>query len=179
MLGLRQYKPDDAKTILSWCKDEDTFRKWTSDRYDLFPITETNMNKKYVDCNGDCVEKDNFYPMTAFDESGAVGHLIMRYTDDKKRVLRLGFVIVDDSKRGKGYGKGMIQLALKYAFEIFGAEKVTIGVFENNLSAFHCYKSAGFEEVETKEKEKCCVLGEEWSILELEMNKSHYETLNK
>ena len=179
MLGLRQYKPDDAKTILSWCKDEDTFRKWTSDRYDSFPITETDMNKKYVDCNGDCVEKDNFYPMTAFDESGAVGHLIMRYTDDKKRVLRLGFVIVDDLKRGKGYGKGIIQLALKYAFEIFGAEKVTIGVFENNLSAFHCYKSAGFEEVETNEKEKCCVLGEEWSILELEMNKSHYETLNK
>lgn len=49
--------------------------------------------------------------------------------------LRLGFVIVDDTKRGKGYGKEMLSLAVKYAFEIFKAEKLTIGVFANNPSA--------------------------------------------
>ena len=70
----------------------------------------------------------------------------MRFTDKEKAVLRLGFVIVDDSKRGKGYGKEMIRLALKYAFEIMKVEKVTIGVFENNASAYHCYQSVGFRE---------------------------------
>ena len=77
MLRLRTYKPVDAKTILTWCKDEISFRKWTSDRYDSYPITAEDMNRKYVDFNGDCVELDNFFPMTAFDESGVVGHLIM------------------------------------------------------------------------------------------------------
>ena len=72
MLRLRTYKACDAKTILTWCKDEISFRKWTSDRYESFPITEEEMNRKYIDCNGDCAESDNFYPMTAFDESGAV-----------------------------------------------------------------------------------------------------------
>ena len=38
MLGLRPYKSSDAKQILTWCKDEVTFRKWTSDRYPSFPI---------------------------------------------------------------------------------------------------------------------------------------------
>jgi len=39
MLKLRPYKPCDAETIVSWCKDEESFRRWTSDRYDSFPIT--------------------------------------------------------------------------------------------------------------------------------------------
>jgi len=55
---------------------------------------------------------DNFFRMTAFDETGVVGHLIMRFTDEEKKVLRFGFVIVDDSKQAKGYGKEMMQLAI-------------------------------------------------------------------
>ncbi len=168
MLGLRPYKSCDAKTIVTWCKDEVLFRKWTSDRYDTFPITEDDMNKKYIDCNGDCPEPDNFYPMTAFDESGIVGHLIMRFTDEEKKTLRFGFVIVDDSKRGKGYGKEMIRLSLKYAFDILKADKVTIGVFENNPSAYNCYKAAGFKDVPLDEPEYYSVFGEKWKCLELE-----------
>lgn len=45
MLRLRPYKNCDAKTIISWCKDEEAFRKWTADRYETFPITEKDMKK--------------------------------------------------------------------------------------------------------------------------------------
>ena len=45
MLRLRPYKNCDAKTIISWCKDEVSFRKWTADRYETFPITEKDMKK--------------------------------------------------------------------------------------------------------------------------------------
>lgn len=173
MLRLRPYKMNDAGTILSWCKDANAFRKWTADRYESFPITEADMNKKYIDDNGDCREADNFYPMTAFDESGIVGHLIMRFTDDEKRELRFGFVIVDDTKRGMGYGKEMIALSLKYAFEIFMADRVTIGVFENNMPAYWCYRSAGFQDVETEET-VCEIFSEKWKILELEYLKENY-----
>ena len=61
-----------------------------------------------MDRNGDCLEPDNFYPMTAFDETGIAGHLIMRFTDAEKTVLRFGFVIVDEAKRGRGYGKALM-----------------------------------------------------------------------
>ncbi|MBP3475856.1 MAG: GNAT family N-acetyltransferase [Lachnospiraceae bacterium] len=173
MLRLRPYKISDAKTIITWCKDETAFRKWTSDRYENFPITEIDINKKYIDNNGDCMEPDNFYPMTAFDESGIVGHLIMRFTDEKKTVLRFGFVIVDDTKRGKGYGKEMISLSFKFAFEILKADRVTIGVFENNMPAYYCYKAAGFKDVEAEEM-ICELFGEKWKVLELELTKEEY-----
>lgn len=173
MLRLRPYKISDAKSIVTWCKDEMTLRKWTSDRYESFPITEDDMNKKYMDDNGDCIEPDNFYPMTAFDENGIAGHLIMRFTDEKKTVLRLGFVIVNDERRGMGYGKEMIRLSFKYAFEILKVDKVTIGVFENNMPAYYCYKAAGFKDVETEEI-TCEIFGEKWRILELEITKEEY-----
>lgn len=173
MLRLRPYKTSDAGTIIAWCKDEEVFRKWTSDRYESFPITEEDMNRKYIDNNGDCAEPDNFYPMTAFDEDGIAGHLIMRFTDEKRTVLRLGFVIVDDAKRGLGYGKEMVALSLKYAFEIFKAQKVTIGAFDNNLPAYYCYKRAGFKDAEGEE-EVYEIFGEKWKVLELELSKEDY-----
>ena len=80
-MRLRPYKSADAEVILSWVRDEDTFRKWSTDRYDHYPITPADMNYKYFGCNGDCPEADNFYPMTAVDANGPVGHLILRYTN--------------------------------------------------------------------------------------------------
>ena len=169
-IRLRPYKKCDAKEIVTWCKDETAFRKWSSDRFESFPITEDDMNRKYMEYNGDCMDLDNFYPMTAFDETGIVGHLIMRFTDTKKQVLRFGFVIVDDKKRGRGYGKEMLILAQKYAFEILKVKKVTLGVFENNPSAYYCYRAAGFKEVNTETEEYYEIAGEKWRCIEMEVS---------
>ena len=168
MLRLRPYKPSDAETILKWIREEDAFRKWSTDRYPHYPITAADMNHKYMDCNGDCTDPDNFYPMTAFDDNGIVGHLIMRFTDAKKTALRFGFVIVDDSKRGLGYGKQMLKLALAFAFDILKIQKVTLGVLENNPGAYHCYKASGFKDVPMDEPEYYHLMGEDVKCLELE-----------
>lgn len=177
MLRLRPYKKCDAGCIVSWIKDEGAFRKWSSDRFKSFPITAADINEKYSDCNGDCPESDNFYPMTAFDESGVVGHLIMRFTDIEKNTLRFGFVIVDDCKRGIGCGKQMLQLALEYAFKILKVKTVTLGVLENNLPAYYCYKSVGFKDVKTDKFEYYEIFGERWKCLELKMDFSDYENI--
>ncbi|MBD5462174.1 MAG: GNAT family N-acetyltransferase [Lachnospiraceae bacterium] len=169
-LRLRPYKTCDAKTIVTWIHDEISLRKWSADRYEAFPVTEEDMNKKYMECNGDCSKRDDFYPMTAFDESGVVGHLIMRFTDEEKQVLRFGFVIVDDAKRGKGYGKQMLLLAIKYAFDILKAAKVTLGVFENNEAAYYCYKAAGFKEIALEKEEYYSILGQKWKCIEMEID---------
>lgn len=170
-LIIRPYKPQDAEAIVSWIKDERAFRKWSSDRYGVYPITAEDINYKYLKCNGDCEEPDNFYPITAVDANGPVGHLILRYTNKKKTIIRLGFIIDDDSKRGMGYGKRMIQMAMQYAFDMLKAEKITLGVFDNNPSAYYCYKAAGFKEIPMKEDVVFEILGEKWKCIELEINK--------
>lgn len=174
-IRLRPYKPCDGARILSWIRDEDTFRKWSADRYPHYPITAADMNHKYLDCNGDCPEGDNFFPMTAWDDSGIVGHLILRFTDDRKTSLRFGFVIVDDAKRGMGYGKKMLQLALKYAFEILKVQRVTLGVLENNPGAYHCYKAAGFRDAAVEKPVYYRFPGGMVKCLELELLAAEYE----
>ena len=169
-MKLRPYKAGDARTITSWIKDETALRKWSSDRYGAYPITAQDINYKYLECNGDCTEPDNFYPMTAVDGDDVVGHLILRYTNPEKTVIRLGFIIVDDSKRGKGYGKKMIQMAIKYAFDMLKARKITLGVFDNNPSAYYCYKAAGFKEIIMEQPCIYEILGEKWNCIEMEVD---------
>ena len=63
-------------------------------------------------------------------ENGVVGHLIMRYTDEKQTVLRLGFVIVDDSK--------MIRKLLRNILEAEGY--CVVAEASNGLEAIDAYK---------------------------------------
>lgn len=69
------------------------------------------------------------------------------------------------TERGRGYGKEMLRLAIKYAFEILKVEKITLGVFENNMSAYHCYKSVGFQDVELEADEYYHVMDEDWKCV--------------
>ena len=99
----------------------------------MYSISAETVDNKYLKDNGDCKEEDNFYPWIAFtDEDGVIGHFIMRYIHGDNKVLRFGWVIVDDSIRGKGYGTSMLRTGLDYAFNILGVHTVTIGVFEHN-----------------------------------------------
>ena len=168
VLRLRPYKHRDSELIASWLKDEDIFWKWGGDRFDGFPVSAEDIDRKYSEMNGDCEEYDNFYPLMAYGKDGPVGHFIIRYINGNPEVLRFGWVVVDDSKRGRGYGKRMLQLGLDYAFKILKAKKVTIGVYENNAAAFGCYKSLGFKEAPDKAPVIHNIKGREWKVIELE-----------
>lgn len=135
-MHLRPFCPIDAEIILSWCKDKHSFRLWSADRYDDFPAQPEDMMKQY--------EGDNMHPLTAIIDDEIVGHILLRYPTDDRSIIRFGFIIVDDTKRGQGYGKQMLRLAIDYAHWELGANRITLGVFCENLSALECYKSVGF-----------------------------------
>lgn len=164
MLMLRPYKSCDAQAIAKWVQDKDVFMMWGGERFGDYPITAKIIDQKYRADNGDCAEPDNFYPWTAFDDNGVVGHFIMRYINGDHKVIRFGWVVVDSAVRGKGYGTEMLRLGMKYAFEILGAEKVTIGVYENNTPAHTCYQKVGFVDVGV-------VKDASYNMIEMEINK--------
>ncbi len=141
---LRPYKPCDAVKIVSWCRDEDTFLRWGGAHIGDYPLTADVLDEKYQRDNGGCVEADNFYPFTAAEDGKPVGSFILRYLHGDPKVLRIGWVIVDETLRGRGYGKSMLSLALRLGFEIMDARVVTIGVYEENIPARRCYEAAGF-----------------------------------
>lgn len=166
MLRLRPYKACDAQTITSWIKSEFAFRQWCADRYKTYPLTAEAMNRYY----GSEQENDRIWGMTAFDDAGVVGHFTMRFPHAGSfNEVRLGFVIVDDQKRGRGYGKEMISLAVRYAFDFVKANKVSLGVFENNRPALQCYRACGFDIVRRDPPESYLCMGEVWNCIEMEI----------
>lgn len=137
---LRPFKNEDAPTILSWIKDEHTFHLWSADRYKQFPATPEEMVEQY--------KSDTMYPMTACNEDGEIlGHILLRYRDKENGEVRLGFIIINDAMRGRGYGKAMIQEAINLAQKDLQAKRISLGVFLENEAAFQCYTSAGFTPV--------------------------------
>ena len=158
MMTLRPFNIIDAPTILSWCKDKHAFRLWSADRYKDFPAKSEEMLEQY--------KGENMFPLTAVEGEVIVGHILLRFASEDKSVIRFGFVIVDDSKRGKGYGKQMLRLAIDYAKQELGAQKITLGVFCDNLSAFECYKSVGFRIIGT---DSYPIDREEWKGIEMEL----------
>ena len=157
-MTLRPFNPNDAETIQSWCKDKHAFQLWSADRYKDFPAQPEEMMEQY--------EGGNMYPLTAVIDDIIVGHILLRFPSEDKSVIRFGFVIVDDSKRGLGYGKQLLRLAIDYAKRELGAQKITLGVFCDNLSAIECYKSAGFCITGT---DSYPIDGEKWKGFEMEM----------
>ena len=140
-------------------------RQWCADRYEHYPVTPDDMNsyhKQYIDGH-------NSVALTMVDDEEEIGYVTLRVPDDDLLEQRIGFVIVDDSKRGRGLGKTLVSMAVKYAFETLGATKVSLGVFENNPSAIHCYESAGFHRVSLSETESYECLGETWNCIEMEL----------
>lgn len=166
-LTIRPYQSSDAALITSWLKSEYLMRQWCADRYERYPVTPEEMNT-YHERN---IDGQRSLALTMTDSDDIVGYITLRIPADDPTEQRLGFVIVDDSKRGRGLGKTLVSMAIKYAFETLGAMKVSLGVFENNPSAIHCYEASGFHHVLRHDTESYECLGETWNCIEMEQHK--------
>ena len=165
-MHLRKFLPVDAQTILSWISNEREFRMWSADRFGDYPITPSDLVAHYDECSS----SGTFFPLTAVDENDIVlGHLILRYVNEKKNEVRFGFVIVDNKTRNRGVGRNMLELAKSYAFDVLHAEKLSLAVFENNLPALKCYKAAGFCEL-NKSNEAYIIFDEKWNCVEMSIS---------
>ena len=129
-----------------------------------FPLTPERLEEAL--CGR--IDNDRYFPFVAVDDGAVVVFFILCQPGDCDEELRFGFVIVSPQIRGKSYGKKMLEFGKKFAFEIYGAKKLGLGVFENNPAALYCYKAAGFKETGIIEKYK--LNDEEWLCIEMEMN---------
>lgn len=141
-MRIRPYIPDkDYESVSTWIGDERTHAFWCANLLP-YPITAESFHDLLAKNARDWT--DSAYVATE-DNGQAVGFFCYSInTNDNIGFLK--FVIVDNTKRGKGYGKEMLRLALQYAFQITGAEAVQLNVFHENAAAKHCYEKVGFVE---------------------------------
>ena len=144
-MRLRPYNSQyDFDAIKDWIGDERTHAMWCGNRIP-FPMEHESFDRvlcEHFEKYGDC-------PFVASDDSGKVMGFFCYCTDSRADIGFLRFVMVDPLIRGKGIGREMILLAVRYAFDIAKAQAVQLCVFPENEKAKRCYLSAGFREIST------------------------------
>lgn len=141
-MRIRPYIPErDYESVSKWVDSERTHAFWCAS---LLPCPMTRksfhdlLEKNAMDwADSACV---------AIEDNGQAAGFFCYSVNTEDNTGFLKFVIIDQTKRGKGYGKEMLNLALQYAFQITGAEAVQLNVFNENTSAKQCYEKVGFVE---------------------------------
>ena len=172
MLCLRPYKPCDAAQIVRWCADETAFYLWSAGRFDHYPITAQEFNTYYEAHGGE----EDFFGLCAYDEEGLAGHVLMRAQDADRRNIRFGLIIVDPARRGQGVGRGLLTLALRYAFAFLQAQRVTLGVFAQNAAARRCYDRLGLAVLDVP-GDTLRVYGQTWQLIEMGCTRAMWEAM--
>ena len=85
------------------------------------------------------------FMITDTETGEEVGSVYLRDIDRDNRKCEYGIFIGEDSCRGKGIGSRAAQLALEYAFEELGMNRVFLRGFADNEIAINSYKNAGFQ----------------------------------
>lgn len=165
-MRIRPYIPNkDYKCVSKWIDSERTHAFWCANRLP-YPITQPSfhdfLEKNAVDwtVSAYIATENNGQPIGFFCYS-------VNTTDN---IGFLKFVIVDKTKRGKGYGKEMLNLALQYAFQITGANTVQLNVFIENILAKQCYEKVGFVE-KNMDKDVFSYKDELWSRCNMVVSK--------
>ena len=141
-MRIRPYIPNkDYEYLSKWIDDERTHAFWCANRLP-FPITQKSFHDFLEQNSMEWTES----AYIATENSGQAVGFFCYSINTEDNIGFLKFVIVDKTKRGKGYGKEMLNLALRYAFQITGAKAVQLNVFNENKVAKQCYEKVGFVE---------------------------------
>lgn len=139
-MRLLPYRRKDAETIVSWMKEERKHAMWCANLLP-YPLTAENFHDTLVRYQND---RNQLHFTAVTDDGEPVGFFFV-IPDYGSGQAFMGFVIVDDSRRGHGYGREMIRLAFEYCAVILKMKSAALRVYDNNEAAYRMYIAAGMK----------------------------------
>ncbi len=143
MIELKYFDRSDFEQLIGWIDSPSFLLQWGGPAFE-FPLT-TSQLERYIE-NANRKDSETFiYKVIECETHKVIGHISLGKIDRKNRSARIGKVLVGNKHvRGKGIGQQMIKGILSIAFDDLHLHRVSLGVFDFNLSAIACYEKAGF-----------------------------------
>jgi ribosomal protein S18 acetylase RimI-like enzyme len=134
-LHIRPRTAGDCAVIVSWIADAGALYQFTGSRL-RWPLTVAQLTEME--------DQDVFTAWTLTDKASdaTIGHFDLTI---EKHVARIGRVIIDPARRGRGLAGVLMRFALEQA-QLLGAESAQLNVIANNQAAIRTYLRAGFSE---------------------------------
>jgi len=158
-MHLDKFIERDYPQLISWISSEEFNYLWGGPVY-KYPLTIKQITAH--------VSKAEVTPLMLRDNELEIGYIeLHRESESTYRLCRV--LIADESVRGKGYGKVLVNLAIDHAKKAFNATTINLAVFEHNQNAVNCYQSLGFNVIR-KEAGLRSFNGDRWNLLYMELN---------
>ena len=131
------FEPAWAPLVVSWVRDDDELY-WLAPK-SMPPLTSAEVLRWRT---------PDHEPYALLDgrDGQPVGYGELNRLSGRRREYWLGHLIVDPTRRSRGFGIELTRGLLAEAFEQRGAWRVTLVVFPENERAMACYRAAGLRE---------------------------------
>ena len=129
----------DYEVVSRWITDARTNALWCAGQLP-FPFEREPFDRFLQDM----ARQNAACPFVAATDEGQLIGFFLYSADTAANEGKFRCIMVDPACRGRGFGREMLRLAVKYAFEITKVQTVQLNVFSVNTGAVKCYEAVGF-----------------------------------
>jgi RimJ/RimL family protein N-acetyltransferase len=166
MIQFQPFTKADFDTLISWITSEEALIQFSGPVF-KYPLTKEQLILNTSD------PKRHAYTIVESLTGKMIAYAEIFTTIENIAVLDR--IIIGDLKmRGKGIGLQIVQQLLYISFEILGAERASLFVFDWNTSAIKCYEKAGFI-INNDKTRKLEFKGETWMVLNMSIGRFQKE----
>jgi RimJ/RimL family protein N-acetyltransferase len=117
---------------------------------------------------------DDIAPFAIEVERKYIGFCTLMHLRNRYGNLELGIMIADRAYWGKGYGREVITLLLKYGFHYLGARRIALTTNAKNVRAIRCFSACGFQE-EGRPRKVLWIEGEYIDLVNMSILREEWE----
>ena len=132
---------DVGDNYVKWMRDEETVR-FLESRWKTYTLENL---KEYVKKINES-HADSLFGIFLRENDEHIGNIKIGDMDQVHQHGHVGIMIGDKNSWGKGCAKESIQLVTKYAFEGLNLNKLTAGIYGNNIGSYKAFLNAGYNE---------------------------------
>lgn len=142
-INLRSMTMEDVDIILNWENDP---KNWLFSGT-LSPFTSGEINSFIKNSELGIYQTKQFrFIIELHDGKTALGTMDIFDFDPHNKRAGLGILIADESKRGLGYGKQALGLAIEYCFKQLDLHQIYCNILSDNQESIALFQSLGFNQ---------------------------------
>ena len=121
------------------------YREWENDPAMMEHFVPYQYDEAAVDRYFDAKQEPSRILFAIMKGKRPIGEMHLKWIDRERRECTLSIHLQKDSVKGRGYGTQAERLALRYAFDVLGMDRVKADVLITNARSRHVLEKVGFQ----------------------------------